>query len=66
MLYKRVNRWLSVAALLLASVETCARAAIYELPADGAVALGTDLRVKLTEQDTLLEIGRRATAFVSP
>jgi L,D-transpeptidase ErfK/SrfK len=59
MLWKRVNKWLSASVLYLASLWTCAWATVYELPADGSAVLGTDIRVKVTDQDTLLDIARR-------
>ena len=54
-----MKRWLSAAALCLVSLWTVASAAVYELPVDGSIVLGTDIRIKLTDQDTLLDIGRR-------
>ena len=59
MLRRLVSPWLRVAALCLASAGTCARAAVYDLPTHGSIVLGTDIRVKVAAQDTLLEIGRR-------
>jgi hypothetical protein len=59
MLWKRVNKWLSASALYLASLWTCAWATVYELPADSSAVLGTDIRVKVTDQDTLLDIAHR-------
>ncbi len=44
--------------LCLASSWTCAWATVYELPPDGSALLGTEIRVKSTEQDTLLDIAR--------
>ena len=54
-----MNKWRSVSALYLASLWTCAWATVYELPADGSAVLGTDIRVKVSDQDTLLDIARR-------
>ena len=45
--------------LYLASAWTCAWATVYELPADGSVVLGTDIRIQVTGQDTLLDISHR-------
>jgi L,D-transpeptidase ErfK/SrfK len=59
MLHKRVNKWLIASALFLASSWTGAWATVYELPADGSPVLGSDTRVKVTDQDTLLDIARR-------
>ena len=59
MLSKRMNKWLTLSALCLASVSTCAWAAVYELPADSSVVVGTDSRIKVSYQDTLLDIARR-------
>jgi L,D-transpeptidase ErfK/SrfK len=53
-----MNKWLNASALCFASVSTCAWATIYELPADGSAVLGTDIRIKVTYQDTLLDIAR--------
>ena len=64
MLCKRVNKWLSASALYLASLWilasswTCAWATVYELPTDDSAVLGTDIRVKVTNKDTLLDIAR--------
>ena len=55
----RVNRWLVASALCVCGIGTCAWAAVYELPADGSAVIGTDVRIKVTEQDTLLGIARR-------
>ena len=54
-----MNKWLSASALYLAGLCTCAWATVYDLPADGSTVLGTDIRVKVTYQDTLLDIARR-------
>jgi L,D-transpeptidase ErfK/SrfK len=59
MLRKRVNRWLAASAVYFASFCTCAGATVYELPADGSAVLGTDIRVQVTDQDSLLDIARR-------
>jgi L,D-transpeptidase ErfK/SrfK len=54
-----MNKWLTVPTLYLATVSTGVLAAAYELPADGSALLGTDTRIKVTYQDTLLDIARR-------
>jgi L,D-transpeptidase catalytic domain len=59
MLCRRVNKLLSASAVYLASLWTCAWATVYELPADGSAVLGTDIRVKVTDQNTLPDIARR-------
>jgi L,D-transpeptidase ErfK/SrfK len=59
MLNSNMNKWLATSVLCLASASTCAWATVYDLPADGAVLLGTDTRIKVTEQDRLLDIARR-------
>jgi L,D-transpeptidase ErfK/SrfK len=48
-----------VSALYLASVSTCALAAVYELPADGSAVVGTDSRIKVSYYDTLLDVARQ-------
>lgn len=53
-----MTKWLSASALLFASLWTSAWATVYELPTDGSALLGTEIRVKSTEQDTLLDIAR--------
>src|SRR5579871_1355736 len=59
MLTKRAGLWMGMAALHFAGLGTVARAAVYDLPTDGSVVLGTDIQVTVGTQDTLLEIGRR-------
>jgi L,D-transpeptidase ErfK/SrfK len=59
MLSKRMNKWLTVPALYLASVSPCALAAVYELPADGSVLVGTDSRIRLSDQERLFDVARR-------
>jgi len=59
MLHRRMNKWLTVSALYLASVSTCALAAVYELPKDGSAVVGADGRIKVHYQDTLLDVARR-------
>jgi hypothetical protein len=54
-----VSQWLSTLALCLASFWTCAWAAVYDLPADGSAVLGTDIRVKITDLDSLFDVARR-------
>jgi L,D-transpeptidase ErfK/SrfK len=55
-----VNKWLSTAAALyFASVGTGAFATAYEFPADSSPVIGTDIRVSVTGQDSLLDIVRR-------
>lgn len=58
MLTKRSSLWMGIAVLHFASPGTYARAAVYDLPTDGSVVLGTDIRVNVGTQDTLLEVGR--------
>jgi L,D-transpeptidase ErfK/SrfK len=59
MIQTPVNKWLATSALYLASLWTCAWATVYDLPPEGSTVLGTDTRVKVTYQDTLLDIARR-------
>jgi L,D-transpeptidase ErfK/SrfK len=59
MLSKRMNKWLTVWALCLASVSTGAWATVYELQADSSAVVGTDSRIKVSYQDTLLAVARR-------
>lgn len=54
-----MNKWLSASALYLGSIWTCAWATVYELPTDGSAVVGTDIRIKVTHADTLLDIARR-------
>jgi L,D-transpeptidase ErfK/SrfK len=58
MLSKRMNKWLTVSALCLASLST-AVAAVYELPADGSAMVGTDSRIRLNDQERLFDVARR-------
>jgi LysM repeat protein len=58
MLSKRMNKWLTLSALYLASV-SAALAAVYELPADGSAVVGTDSRVTVSSEDKLFDIARR-------
>ena len=58
MLSKRMNKWLTVSALCLASLST-AVAAVYELPADGSAMVGTDSRIRLSDQERLFDVARR-------
>ena len=58
MLTKRASLWMGIAVLHLASLGAGVRAAVYDLPTEGLVVLGTDIRIKVGRQDTLLEIGR--------
>jgi L,D-transpeptidase ErfK/SrfK len=58
MLSKRMNKWLTLSALYLASVSG-ALAAVYELPADGSAVVGTDSRVTVSSEDKLFDIARR-------
>lgn len=39
---------------------TCSLAAVYDLPPDGSAVIGTDQRVRLTQEDTLLDVARRS------
>jgi hypothetical protein len=59
MLSKRMNKPLAVLALYLASAAMSAFAAVYELPADGSAVVGTDSRIRLSEQDKLFDVARR-------
>ena len=59
MLSERMNKWLTVSALYLACVSTCAFAAVYELPADGSDVVGTDSRIRLSAQERLFDVARR-------
>jgi L,D-transpeptidase ErfK/SrfK len=43
----------------LFALHAVARAAVYELPADGSAVFGTDQHIKATYKDTLLDIARR-------
>ena len=54
-----MNKWLSASVLCLGGIWTCAWATVYDLPADGSTVLGNDIRVKVSDQDTLLDLGRR-------
>jgi L,D-transpeptidase ErfK/SrfK len=54
-----MNKPLTVLALCLASASMSALAAVYELPADGSAVVGTDSRIKLSDQDKLLDVARR-------
>jgi L,D-transpeptidase ErfK/SrfK len=54
-----MNKWLTVSALYFASMSTGALAAVYELPADGSAVVGTDRRIRLSNQDTLFDVARR-------
>jgi L,D-transpeptidase ErfK/SrfK len=45
--------------LLLAGLIGTAQATVYELPADGASVVGTDIHIKTVFKDTLLDIARR-------
>jgi L,D-transpeptidase ErfK/SrfK len=54
-----MNKWLTLAAIFLASMSTAALAAVYELPADGSAVVGTDTRIKVSYQDTLIDVARR-------
>jgi L,D-transpeptidase ErfK/SrfK len=54
-----MNQWLGASALCLSGVWTCASAAVYQLPPDGSTLLGTDARITINDQDTLLGIARR-------
>ncbi len=56
---KRMNKWLIVSALYLAGASTCASAAVYELPADGSALVGTDSRIRLSDQEKLFDVARR-------
>ena len=59
MLSKRMNKWLTVSVLYFASASTCAWAAVYELQVDSSAVVGTDSRIKVSHQDTLLDVARR-------
>jgi L,D-transpeptidase ErfK/SrfK len=59
MLSKRMNKWLTVSAMCLASLSTCAWATVYELQADSSAVVGADGRIKVSYPDTLLDVARR-------
>jgi L,D-transpeptidase ErfK/SrfK len=50
---------LIVLSLYLAGVSTVAVAAVYELPADGTALVGTDSRIKLSDEEKLFDVARR-------
>jgi L,D-transpeptidase ErfK/SrfK len=52
-----MNKWVRVVCLLC--LWTCARATVYDLPADGSAVIGADERVRSTHEDTLLDIAHR-------
>jgi L,D-transpeptidase ErfK/SrfK len=54
-----MNKWLTASALYLASVSTCAFAAVYAIPADGSPVVGTDTRITLNTEDKLFDVARR-------
>jgi L,D-transpeptidase ErfK/SrfK len=54
-----MNKWLGVSALYFASVWTSAWATAYTLPAGDSAVLGSDTRIRVTSEDTLLDIARR-------
>jgi len=56
---KRMNKWLTVSALYLASVSISSLAAVYELPADGSALVGTDSLIRLSYEDRLFDVARR-------
>jgi L,D-transpeptidase ErfK/SrfK len=43
----------------LAGLWTCVSATVFELPADGSAVFGSDVHIKSTYQDTLLDIAHR-------
>ena len=55
----RLTSWLCWTIVCLLGLGTSAQATVYELPADGSPVIGTDLHIKSTYQDTLLDIARR-------
>ena len=56
---KLMNKWLTVSALCLANVSTCALAAVYELPRDGSAVVGTDSRIEVGHEDMLFDVARQ-------
>jgi L,D-transpeptidase ErfK/SrfK len=48
-----------VSALYLASASISALAAVYELPADGSALVGTDSRIRLSDQERSFDVARR-------
>lgn len=52
-----MNKWL-ISALYLASASS-ALAAVYELPGDGSTVVGTDSRIRLSDEDKLFDVARR-------
>jgi L,D-transpeptidase ErfK/SrfK len=56
---KLMNKWLTVSALCLASVSTCALAAVYELPRDGSAVVGTNSRIEVGHEDMLFDVARQ-------
>jgi L,D-transpeptidase ErfK/SrfK len=59
MLSKQMNKPLAVLGLYLASASMSGFAAVYELPAHGSAVVGTDSRIKLSDQDKLFDVARR-------
>jgi L,D-transpeptidase ErfK/SrfK len=56
---RRLSKSLLAWALCLAGVSAPALAAVYELPADGSALVGADSRIKVSQEDTLLDVARR-------
>ena len=59
MLSRRMNKWLTATALYFASASISALAVVYELPADGSALVGTDSRIRLSDQEKLFDVARR-------
>jgi L,D-transpeptidase ErfK/SrfK len=54
-----MKKWLICSVVCFATLWTSARATVFELPADGSAVFGTDIHIKSTYQDTLLDIAHR-------
>jgi len=59
MLLKRMNKFITVSALYLASASISAFAAVYELPTDGSALVGADSRIAISDQEKLFDVARR-------
>jgi L,D-transpeptidase ErfK/SrfK len=59
MLPERMHKPLTVLALYFASASMSALAAVYELPADGSALVGTDDRIRLSNEEKLFDVARR-------
>src|ERR1700744_3476699 len=54
----KARQWL-YAGLIALVAQTSARATVFDLPTDGSAVVGSDQRIKLTYQDTLLALAQR-------